>query len=99
MHKQVPKLVNYDALNKDDKIKNLTVAQDAAERYFGLEKYVTPEEIQKLDENAMLVYVSDYYYGMAEQRKLELAAKRITKVIRLTIEVYTLCLLVTICQV
>ncbi len=38
--------------------------------YTDLEKYLTPEEITKLDENSMVVYVSEYYYGIAEQRKL-----------------------------
>lgn len=56
-------------------------------KYFGLEQYVTPEEITKLDENSMFIYVSEYYYGIAEQRKLDLAAKRIGKVIKLTKEV------------
>jgi hypothetical protein len=32
------------------------------------------------------VYVSEYYYGIAEQRKLDLAARRIGKVIKLTEE-------------
>lgn len=34
----------------------------------------------------MVVYVSEYFYGIAEQRKLDLAAKRIAKVIKLTKE-------------
>lgn len=43
-------------------------------------------DVQKLDENSMVVYVSEYYYGIAEQRKLDLAARRIGKVIKLTEE-------------
>jgi len=43
-------------------------------------------DIQKLDENSLVVYVSEYYYGIAEQRKLDLAARRIGKVIKLTEE-------------
>lgn len=35
----------------------------------------------------MFIYVSEYYVGIAEQRKLDLAAKRISKVIKLTKEV------------
>lgn len=35
----------------------------------------------------MFVYVSEFYYGIAEQRKLDLAAKRIGKVVKLTVEV------------
>ncbi len=36
--------------------------------------------------NSMVVYISDYYYGIAEQRKMDLAARRIGKVIELTID-------------
>ena len=32
----------------------------------------------------MVVYISEYYYGIAEQRKLDLAAARIGKVVKLT---------------
>ena len=71
------------------------------EKYFGLEKYLTAEDITKLDENSLVIYVSGYYYGrtqlifislikfslgIAEQRKLDLAGKRIGKVVKLTIE-------------
>jgi len=59
---------------------------DAAEKYFQLEKYLAPEDIPKLDEASMVVYVSEYYYGIAEQRKMDLAARRIGKVIKLTEE-------------
>jgi len=86
LHKHRPQMIDYGKVNKENKIENLKLSQDVALKYFGLEKYVTPEEIQKLDENSMFVYVSEYYYGIAEQRKLDLAAKRISKVIKLTKE-------------
>ncbi|KAJ5078025.1 alpha-actinin sarcomeric-like protein [Anaeramoeba ignava] len=86
IHKHRPKLIDFNSLNSNDPIKNLQIAQDAAEKYFGLEKYITPDEIRKLDENSMVVYVSEYYYGIAEQRKLDLAARRIKKLINLTKE-------------
>jgi len=44
-------------------IQNLKIAQEAAERYFSLKKYITPAEIKKLDENSMVIYVSKFYYG------------------------------------
>ncbi|KAJ5066873.1 alpha-actinin [Anaeramoeba ignava] len=86
IHKHRPKLIDWNSLNSNDPIKNLEIAQDAAEKYFGLEKYITPDEIRKLDENSMVIYVSEYYYGIAEQRKLDLAARRIKKLIVLTKE-------------
>ncbi|KAJ5073429.1 alpha-actinin-2 [Anaeramoeba ignava] len=86
IHKHRPKLIDFNSLDSSDPIKTLQIAQDAAEKYFGLEKYITPDEIRKLDENSMVVYVSEYYYGIAEQRKLDLAARRIKKLIVLTKE-------------
>ena len=61
VHKHRPKLLDYNSLDKTgaEKIQNLTKVMDAAERFFGLEKYLKPEDIQKLDENSMVVYVSE----------------------------------------
>lgn len=85
IHKHRPNLIDWDSLSKDPK-ENLEKAIDAAYKYFQLEKYLTPEDITKLDENSMVIYVSEYYYGIAEQRRIDLAAKRISKVIKLTEE-------------
>jgi len=86
IHKHRPKLIDWSSLKRENKAQNLQTAFNAAEAYFGLEKYLTPEDIPKLDEPSMVVYVSEYYHGIAEQRKLDLAAARIHKVIKLTIE-------------
>ena len=79
-----PQLIDYATLPKDDKLGNIKRAMDAAEKYFGLEQYITPEEFLKLDECGMLVYVSEYFYGIAEQRKIDQAARRIQKVVKFT---------------
>eukprot|EP01090_Pellita_catalonica_P017064 TRINITY_DN5077_c0_g1_i2.p1 TRINITY_DN5077_c0_g1~~TRINITY_DN5077_c0_g1_i2.p1 ORF type:complete len:1314 (-),score=365.62 TRINITY_DN5077_c0_g1_i2:124-3771(-) len=84
IHKNRPKLVNFDELKAGDSLKNLDVAQKAAEKYFFLEQYLTPTDITVLDENSMVVYVSEYYYGIAEMRKIDLAARRIGKVVTYT---------------
>jgi hypothetical protein len=85
-HKHRPKLINWSSLSKSNPTETLSIVFDAAEKYFQLEKYLTPEDIPKLDEASMVVYVSEYYYGIAEQRKMDLAARRIGKVIKLTEE-------------
>lgn len=75
IHKHKHKLIgDFDALNPSDKVKNLTLAMDAAEKYLQLEKYLTPEEVGLLDENSMVIYVVDYYYGIVEQHKLEVVS-------------------------
>lgn len=42
------------------------------------------QEFAKLDEKSTLVYISEYYYGINEQFKKDLAGKRITKLISFT---------------
>jgi len=86
VHKHRPKLIDFDSLNPANGKENLQTAMNAAEKYFGLEQYITPEDILKLDENSMVVYVSEYYYGIAEQRKVDLAVRRLNKLIKFTVE-------------
>lgn len=52
IHKFRPQLINFDSLDKNNKVQNLKVAMAAAEKYFGLEQYITPNEFLKLDEMA-----------------------------------------------
>ena len=41
IHKFRPQLIDYDSLNEGDKLKNIQIAMDAAQKYFGLEQYIT----------------------------------------------------------
>lgn len=84
IHKHRPHLIDWENLPRDDKKQCLQTAMDAAYEYFGLEKYMLPEDIPRLDENSMLIYISEYYYGIQQQRKLDLAANRIAKLIKTT---------------
>eukprot|EP00004_Rigifila_ramosa_P010201 TRINITY_DN21_c0_g1_i2.p1 TRINITY_DN21_c0_g1~~TRINITY_DN21_c0_g1_i2.p1 ORF type:complete len:1238 (-),score=389.66 TRINITY_DN21_c0_g1_i2:44-3250(-) len=84
LHKTKPKVIDFASLKPENAIANLQLAIDTAEKFFGLEKYLTPQDIQKLDENSMVVYIGDYYLAFADQAKLELGAKKILKVIRMT---------------
>jgi len=86
IHKFRPKLIDYKSLSPSDEEKNLNIAFSAAEKYFGLEKYLTCDDIKKLDDKSMVVYLSEYYYGIAQQRKVDLAARRIHKLIEFTQE-------------
>ncbi|KAH3745176.1 alpha actinin [Pelomyxa schiedti] len=84
IHKYRPSLINWESLERTNKKVNIQAAMHAAHKYFMLEQYITPDEFLKLDDNSMVVYVSEYYYGISEQRKLDLAGRRISKVIKLT---------------
>lgn len=48
IHKHRPKLLDFSKLSKDDKKGNLKKVMDAAERYFGLEQYLSVDDIPKL---------------------------------------------------
>eukprot|EP00808_Paulinella_micropora_P017274 g24501.t1 len=85
IHKFRPKLMpDFESLKHEDGPKNLELAFKAAYKYFGLEEYVTTADILKMDEKCMTVYLSEYYYGVAQARKVDLAARRITKLIQFT---------------
>jgi hypothetical protein len=81
IHKHRPKLINYDSLNPKEPLSNFDVALNAANNYFDMERYIEPNEIVNLDEKCLFIFVSEFYYGIAEQRKLDLAARRISKLI------------------
>lgn len=40
---------------------------NVAEKEYGVEQYLTPADILKLDEKSALVYISEYYYGINAQ--------------------------------
>lgn len=86
IHKFRPKLVPFDQLSADQAEHNLRTAFAAAEKYFGLEQYLQPSDIAKLDEKSMVIYVSEYFYGIAERRRWDLAGRRITKLVKYTKE-------------
>ena len=82
IHSNRPSLVPYDSLEGGDGA--IEAAFDGAEKYFEMEKFVTVDEFKRFDEVSMVVYVSDYYYGMARERKKDRAARRIEKVVKFT---------------
>jgi hypothetical protein len=84
LHKFRPDLIRYSDLSPSDSVANLSTAMKAAGTYFGLEPYLQPTDIAKLDEKSMLVFVSEFYSGITEQLKLELAARRLAQVIAFT---------------
>eukprot|EP00457_Paulinella_chromatophora_P000620 gb/GEZN01000620.1/.p1 GENE.gb/GEZN01000620.1/~~gb/GEZN01000620.1/.p1 ORF type:complete len:1267 (+),score=297.19 gb/GEZN01000620.1/:91-3891(+) len=85
VHKFRPKLMpQFSELKPQNDLENLRIAFEAANLYFGLEEYVSAGEIEQMDEKCMTVYLADWYYGVAEARKVDLAARRIHKLIEFT---------------
>lgn len=84
IHKMRPKLITYEGLTPEDKIGNLTKALDIAAKYCNVEKYLEAEDIGKLDELGMIVYLSDWYYGIALLSRQDAGARRIGKLVVIT---------------
>jgi actinin alpha len=85
VHKMRPRLVEYSALNPGDGLANLNQALDLAEKYLNIEKYVTAEDILKMDELSIIVYLSDWFNGVTLLQKQDVAACRVGKLVDLTI--------------
>lgn len=84
INKYRPTLLDYKALDHKDAEGCLRKIFIAAEKYFGLEQYLQPTDFQHLDPKSMFLYVSEYYNGVQQQRKVDLAARRINKLIAFT---------------
>ncbi|CAF0768710.1 unnamed protein product [Brachionus calyciflorus] len=89
IHRHRPDLIDYDKLNKDDSLKNLSLAFDIAEKHLDIPKMLDAEEIghsAKPDEKSVMTYVSSYYHAFAGAQKAETASNRICKVLRVNQE-------------
>lgn len=76
-----PQLIDVSSMDAKDGQANLKKAFDAATAFFGLEQYISPAEMVKLDEKCMIVFLSEFFYGIAAQRKIDLAGRRIGKLV------------------
>jgi len=82
-------IVDIESLDPANAEANIKLAMDAASRHFDVEPFLTPAQFLALAKNrdgekAMLVVISEYYYGINEWFKRQLAGKRITKVSEFT---------------
>jgi hypothetical protein len=51
-----------------------------------VQQYVEPDDIAKLDELGMVIYLSDWYHGLAFMELQNSCARRVGKLIRMTIQ-------------
>jgi len=68
-----PQLIDVGSMDAKEGPANLKKAFDAATAFFGLEQYLTPAEMVKLDEKCMIVFLSEFFYGIAAQRKVRIS--------------------------
>jgi len=85
IHKMRPKLVDYDALSPGNKEANLQQALELGEKYLNIEKFLEPSDIPKLNEVSMVIYLTDWYNGITLLQKQDIAARRIGKLVEMTI--------------
>jgi actinin alpha len=87
IHKHRPDLIDYDSLRKENKLQNLQLAFDVAEKHLGIAKILDPNDIvniPKPDERSIMTYVASMYHVFASSRKAETAAKNVANVIDFT---------------
>jgi len=85
VHKMRPKLVDYEALSADNGPANLDMALDLGEKYLNIEKYISAADICIMDELSIIVYLSDWFTGVILLQKQDIAARRVGKLVDLTI--------------
>eukprot|EP00033_Pygsuia_biforma_P001487 GCRY01001677.1.p1 GENE.GCRY01001677.1~~GCRY01001677.1.p1 ORF type:complete len:1484 (+),score=524.59 GCRY01001677.1:146-4597(+) len=87
IHRHRPKLIPWDTLDKSNSQENFKIATEAAGKFFDLDQdLLSSEEFLTLNEQCLTIYIAEYFVGIAEARKLDLAAKSINKVVTFTKE-------------
>jgi len=84
IHKLRPKLIDYESLDKANKLENITLALNTAHKYCNVEKFLEPEDIHQLDDVGMIVYLYDWFMGVSMMQKQDVAARRIGKLADMT---------------
>jgi len=73
IHKHRPDLLDYDSLSKENKLENLELAFDVAEKHLGIAKILDAKDIVDLpkpDERSIMTYVAAMYHVFASYGKV-----------------------------
>ena len=82
IHKHRPDLLDYDSLSKDNKVDNLNLAFDRAEKELGIHRILDAEDlvnIEKPDERSVMTYVASYFHAFSDLDRAETAGRRVGK--------------------
>lgn len=92
IHRHRPDLINFDALDKSNKHHNLSLAFDIAEKNFDIPKLLDVEDVAdiKPDERSVITYISLWYHYFSSFNKVEVAGRRIGKLVDLTNQIEAL---------
>jgi len=86
IHKHRPDIIDFESLDKNNRIGNLALAIRTAEEKLDIPKLFDPEdiaEVAKPDERSIMTYVASYFHAFANSQKGEVAGRRIGKLISL----------------
>ncbi|KAF7259683.1 hypothetical protein EG68_02881 [Paragonimus skrjabini miyazakii] len=89
IHRNRPDLIKYNELGAKNPLYNLNYAFDVAERELDIPRMLDPEDMVnsvKPDERSVMAYVSTYYHKFSGANKANLAANRITYILKLNRE-------------
>jgi Ca2+-binding EF-hand superfamily protein len=83
IHNNRPKFISVSDMDGNNEA-NIQKVLDAATRYFDFDQYLTPAEVVKLDTKSSFIFASEFYYGIAKMRRVDLACRRTTKLVTYT---------------
>ena len=83
IHSHMPDLINFNKLDKDDRIGNLRNAFDIAEKHLGIPKLLDAEDVDvsKPDEKSVITYVASYYHTFSKMKAGATGGKRIGNIV------------------
>lgn len=84
IHAHRPDLIPFDTLSSADPRGNLKLAMDVAEKELGIPPLIDIDDIvdvPKPDERSVMTYISQFYHYFSQNRKQEVAGRRIGKLV------------------
>ncbi|ERS97813.1 hypothetical protein HMPREF1624_05984 [Sporothrix schenckii ATCC 58251] len=77
-----PDLIDYDALDKNDRRGNMQLAFDLAHREIGIPKLLDVEDVcdvAKPDDRSLMTYIAYWFHAFSQMEKVENAGRRVEK--------------------
>jgi len=82
IHRHRPDLIDYHKLSSEDKLGNLNLAFDVAQKHLDIPRLLDAEDIVNMprpDERSIMTYVAEFYRVFSSLDKVETAGRRVAK--------------------